>query len=63
MVTLLRQFGYANLLFSSAARFVNHSNFEEAFCVALDINLGGDVSGIELRLRLKATDRSVPVIT
>jgi CheY-like chemotaxis protein len=37
---LLRQFGYASLLFSSAAPFVNHSNFEEAFCVALDINFG-----------------------
>ena len=37
---LLRQFGYASLLFSLAAPFVNHSNFEEAFCVALDINFG-----------------------
>ena len=58
---LLRQFGYASLLFSSAETFANHSDFEEAFCVLLDINLG-DASGIELRLRLKAAGSSVPVI-
>jgi FixJ family two-component response regulator len=58
---LLRQFGYASLLFSSAEAFANHSDFEEAVCVLLDINLG-DVSGIELRLRLKAAGSSVPVI-
>ena len=58
---LLRQFGYASLLFSSAEAFANHSDFEEVFCVLLDINLG-DVSGIELRLRLKAACSSVPVI-
>ena len=58
---LLRQFGYASLLFSSAEAFANHSDFEEAVCVLLDINLG-DASGIELRLRLKAAGSSVPVI-
>ena len=58
---LLRQFGYASLLFPSAEAFANHSDFEEVFCVLLDINLG-DASGIELRLRLKSAGRSVPVI-
>ena len=58
---LLRQFGYASLLFSSAEAFANHTDFEEAVCVMLDINLG-DVSGIELRLRLKAARSSVPII-
>jgi len=58
---LLRQSGYASLLFSSAEAFANHSDFDEAVCVLLDINLG-DVSGIELRLRLKAAGNSVPVI-
>ena len=58
---LLRQSGYASLLFSSAEAFANQSDFEEAVCVLLDINLG-DVSGIELRLRLKAAGNSVPVI-
>ena len=58
---LLRQFGYASVLFPSAEAFANHSDFEEAVCVLLDINLG-DVSGIELRHRLKAAGNSVPVI-
>ena len=58
---LLGQFGYASLLFSSAEAFANHSDFDEAVCVLLDINLG-DVSGIKLRLGLKATGSSVPVI-
>jgi FixJ family two-component response regulator len=58
---LLRQFGYDSLLFSSAEAFENHSDFGNAVCVVLDINLG-DVSGIDLRHRLKATNASVPVI-
>ena len=39
----------------------NHSDFEEAICVILDINLN-DGSGIELRHDLKAAGVSVPVI-
>ena len=58
---LLRQFGYASVLFSSAEALANHIDFEGVFCVLLDINLG-DASGIELRLRLKAAGSSVPVI-
>ena len=58
---LLRQFGYESLLFSSATAFAEHRDFHKAICVLLDINLG-DVSGIELRHRLKAAGNSVPVI-
>ena len=58
---LLGQFGYATSLFSSPEAFASHSDLDGAVCVLLDINLG-DVSGIELRLRLKATGNSVPVI-
>ena len=58
---LLRQFGYASLLFSSAEAFAKHGDFENALCVLLDINLG-DGSGIDLRHRLKAAHISVPVI-
>jgi FixJ family two-component response regulator len=58
---LLRQFGYASLLFSSAEAFANHSDFGNAVCVLLDINLG-DGSGIEQRHRLTAANISVPVI-
>jgi FixJ family two-component response regulator len=61
MARLLRQFGYAALLFPSAKAFANHSDFANAVCVLLDINLG-DGSGIELRHRLKAANVSVPVI-
>jgi FixJ family two-component response regulator len=49
------------LLFPSAEAFKNHCDFGKAVCVLLDINLG-DVSGIELRHRLKAANNSVPVI-
>jgi len=58
---MLRQFGYASLLFPSAEAFANQSDFDRAVCVLLDINLG-DGSGIELRQRLKAAGNTVPVI-
>ena len=58
---LLRQFAYDALLFPSAEAFKNHTDFEQAVCVILDINLN-DGSGIELRHRLKAAGISVPVI-
>jgi len=58
---LLRQLGYASVLFSSAEAFANHSDFNGVICVLLDIDLG-DVSGIEVRRRLKETNNSVPVI-
>ncbi len=58
---MLRQFGYACLLFPSAEDFSNHNDFDNAVCVLLDIDLG-DGSGIELRHRLKANRISVPVI-
>ena len=58
---MLRQFGYASLLFPSAEAFAKQSDFDGAACVLLDINLG-DGSGIELRHRLKAAGNTVPVI-
>jgi FixJ family two-component response regulator len=58
---MLRQFGYASLLFPSAEAFAKQSDFDGAVCVLLDINLG-DGSGIELRHRLKAAGNTVPVI-
>jgi FixJ family two-component response regulator len=58
---LLRQHAYESILFSSAKAFENHSDFETAVCVILDVNLG-DGSGIDLRERLKADGHSVPVI-
>ena len=58
---LLQQFGYVSLQFSSAEAFAKHGDFDMAVCVILDINLG-DGSGIELRQRLKAAGKTVPVI-
>ena len=58
---LLRQFGYASLLFPSADAFESHRDFGNALCVLLYINLGAG-SGIELRHHLKAAGNSVPVI-
>jgi FixJ family two-component response regulator len=58
---VLRQSGYDSALFPSAKAFENHSDFEKARCIILDINLG-DGSGIDLRHALKAAGISVPVI-
>jgi FixJ family two-component response regulator len=58
---LLREHGYDSILFPSAEAFEDHDDFEQAFCIILDINLK-DESGIELRHRLKAAGISVPVI-
>lgn len=58
---LLRRCGYDSLLFPSAEAFTNHSDFDKAVCIILDINLK-DGSGIELRHRLKAAGNSVPII-
>jgi FixJ family two-component response regulator len=58
---LLRRHGYNSVLFPSGEALENHSDFEGAICIILDINLT-DGSGIELRYRLKAAGISVPVI-
>jgi FixJ family two-component response regulator len=58
---LLRQHAYEPILFSSAKDFKNHTDFDRAVCLILDINLK-DGSGIELRYHLKADGVSVPVI-
>jgi FixJ family two-component response regulator len=58
---LLRQFGYASLLFPSADAFRNHRDFENVACIVLDIDLG-DGSGIELKHHLNEANISVPVI-
>ncbi len=58
---MLRQHGYEPVLFPTAEAFKNYSNYEEAACIILDINLN-DGSGIDLRQRLTAARISVPVI-
>jgi FixJ family two-component response regulator len=61
LARLLRHLGYGSLLFPSAEAFANHSDFDNAVCVLLDINLG-DGSGIELRHSLKRAGNNVLVI-
>jgi FixJ family two-component response regulator len=60
---LLRLHAYEPILFSSAQAFKSYTDFENAVCVILDINLN-DGSGIELRQDLKAGGvfLSMPVI-
>ena len=61
LARLLKHLGYTSVLFPSAEAFSNHGDFDAALCVLLDIDLG-EISGIELRHRLKAANVSVPVI-
>lgn len=58
---MLRQHGFGSVLFSSAKAFKNQVDFEDAFCVVFDIDLG-DGSGIELRYHLNDAGIAVPVI-
>jgi len=58
---LLRQHAYEPILFSSARAFKSHTDFENAVCIILDIDLN-DGSGIELRHRLKVDGVTVPII-
>ena len=58
---LLCPLGYTALLFSSAAGFEAHTDFENVACIILDINLGG-ASGIDLGRGLKEGGVSVPII-
>jgi FixJ family two-component response regulator len=59
---LLQQHAYEPILFRSAQAFKNHTDFENAICVILDINLS-DGSGIELRYHLKSDEFRWPSST
>lgn len=58
---LLREHGYASVLFTSAEALQNYDEFDAACCLILDIDLNKE-SGIELSDRLKADGVSLPVI-
>jgi len=58
---LLQQHAYEPILFSSAQAFKSHTDFENAVCIILDIDLN-DGSGFELRHRLKVDGVTVPII-
>jgi FixJ family two-component response regulator len=58
---LLREHGFETKPFDSAQALRNHNDFDEAFCIVLDINLN-DESGIDLRNQLVVAGISLPVI-
>ena len=58
---LVRQRGFETVLFNSVGAVKHHRNFEQAFCIVLDIGLS-DGSGIELRQWLASSGVTVPVI-
>jgi FixJ family two-component response regulator len=58
---LLTAHGFDTEVFSSAESYLARSVEREPACLVLDIQLGG-MSGIELRRRLAASGRPVPVV-
>ena len=58
---LLRQYGFETVPFETATALKAHGDFDRAFCIVLDINLG-DGSGIELRHQLAESGVDVPII-
>jgi FixJ family two-component response regulator len=61
MRRLLRQFGYESVPFETAKALRDHGDFDQAFCIILDVNLS-DGSGIELRYQLAELGIVLPVI-
>jgi FixJ family two-component response regulator len=58
---LLREHGFDTTLFASATALLSDGDFDDAFCIILDINLNGE-SGIELRHHLAGLGVRLPVI-
>jgi FixJ family two-component response regulator len=58
---LLDARGFATKVFASAEEFLKHGTAGEVDCLLLDIHLGG-ISGIELRLQLKAAGSTIPIV-
>jgi FixJ family two-component response regulator len=58
---LLKQHGFEFLPFETARALKKHDNFDNAFCIVLDINLS-DGSGIELQHQLVEAGVSLPII-
>ena len=61
MKRLLRERGFNVELFDSAAALLGHADFDDAFCVILDIDLNNQ-SGIDLRRQLVDRGVELPVI-
>ncbi|WP_347337418.1 response regulator [Bradyrhizobium jicamae] len=61
MRRLLGLHGFETVPFETADALKDHDNFDQAFCLVLDVNLS-DGSGIELRHHLAESGVNVPVI-
>ena len=61
MRRLLTQYGYQAVPFETAQALADLDDYDQAFCIVLDINLS-DGSGIELRHRLAEKGVKLPVI-
>ncbi|WP_425906539.1 response regulator [Nitrobacter sp. TKz-YC02] len=61
MKRLLREHGFNVTLFESGAALLRHADFDDAFCVILDIDLNKE-SGIDLRRQLAGRGVELPVI-
>jgi FixJ family two-component response regulator len=58
---LLREFGFAALVFSSAEEFLSSGSLEQTRCLILDIAMPG-MSGPELQQELKSRQAEIPII-
>ena len=61
MRRLLKQHGYDTIPFETAKALRDHGDFDQAFCIVLDVNLS-DGSGIDLRHHLAESGVALPVI-
>jgi FixJ family two-component response regulator len=61
MRRLLGQYGFETVPFETAKALRDHGDFDQAFCIVLDINLS-DGSGIDLRHHLVESGVALPVI-
>jgi len=60
MAAIVSAFGYGAQTFDSAETFLVHASTCEAFCLLVDIQLGG-ISGVELAHRLAAKELKFPI--
>ena len=58
---LIREFGFAARVFSSAEGFLSSGSIDETSCLILDIAMPG-ISGPELQRELKRRGQEVPII-
>jgi FixJ family two-component response regulator len=62
LASLLSAAGYCPETFDSAETFLTCALTSKATCLVVDIELGGDISGVELAHRLIAEGFTTPII-